>query len=251
MSNSDDLRYGALRTYRRSQPRLLLPPLRLRGPASGGRLCERCTLSDRLTALLNEGTGRIYPQLVPLHQLLVRRIRLESRLIWLRDPQVPALLRDLATGTVPHTRRHPELAELADRGLSPRPAHGQWSPAAPRPRRLDQRSAVSDCFTPTKATPPFYMRHVHTGNDASTRRIDQGVHPIPGARGIPERYNPRPLTESAPHRPAHMHHDVTSNTSLRMTLRCHTPQAGTPPGDTSLPTSDTHLKSATANGRAA
>ncbi|MFF3734624.1 hypothetical protein ACFYXM_31120 [Streptomyces sp. NPDC002476] len=65
----------------------------------GGRLCERCTLSDQLTA----GTGRIYPQLIPLHQLLVSLDRPKSRLIWLRNPQVPALLRDLATGTVPLT----------------------------------------------------------------------------------------------------------------------------------------------------
>ncbi|MFE0732097.1 hypothetical protein ACFW2X_28380 [Streptomyces antibioticus] len=69
----------------------------------GGRLCERCTLSDRLTALLDDGTGRIHPQLIPLHQLLVSLDRPKSRLIWLRNPQVPALLRDLATGTVPLT----------------------------------------------------------------------------------------------------------------------------------------------------
>ncbi|MCY0934883.1 hypothetical protein [Streptomyces sp. H34-S4] len=69
----------------------------------GGRLCERCTLSDQLTALLDDGTGRIHPQLIPLHQFPVRLDRPKSRLTWLRNPQVPALLRDLATGTVPLT----------------------------------------------------------------------------------------------------------------------------------------------------
>ncbi|MBT2478114.1 site-specific integrase [Streptomyces sp. ISL-94] len=69
----------------------------------GGRLCERCTLSDQLTALLDDGTGRIHSQLIPLHQFLVRLDRPKSRLTWLRNPQVPALLRDLATGTVPLT----------------------------------------------------------------------------------------------------------------------------------------------------
>ncbi|WP_239064878.1 site-specific integrase [Streptomyces sp. S4.7] len=69
----------------------------------GGRLCERCTLSDQLTALLDDGTGCIHPQLIPLHQLLVSLDRPKSRLIWLRNRQVPALLRDLATGTVPLT----------------------------------------------------------------------------------------------------------------------------------------------------
>jgi hypothetical protein len=69
----------------------------------GGRLCERCPLSDQLTALLDDGTGRIHPQVVPLHQLLVSLDRPQSRLIWLRNPPVPALLRGLATGTVPLT----------------------------------------------------------------------------------------------------------------------------------------------------
>ncbi|MFF7145844.1 hypothetical protein ACFZB5_32380 [Streptomyces nodosus] len=69
----------------------------------GGRLCERCTLSDLLTVLLDDGTGRIHPRLVALYQLLVSLDRPKSRLIWLRNPQVSALLRDLATGTVPLT----------------------------------------------------------------------------------------------------------------------------------------------------
>jgi hypothetical protein len=69
----------------------------------GGRLCEHCTLSDQLTALLDDGTGRIHPKLIPLHQFLVSLDRPKSRLIWLRNPQVPALLRDLATGAVPLT----------------------------------------------------------------------------------------------------------------------------------------------------
>lgn len=52
---------------------------------------------------MDDGTGRVHPQLVALHQLLVSLDRPKSRLIWLRNPQVPALLRDLATGSVPLT----------------------------------------------------------------------------------------------------------------------------------------------------
>ncbi|MEU9318253.1 hypothetical protein [Streptomyces sp. NPDC048295] len=41
--------------------------------------------------------------MIPLHQLLVNLDRPKSRLIWLRNPQVPVLPRDLATGKVPLT----------------------------------------------------------------------------------------------------------------------------------------------------
>jgi hypothetical protein len=50
--------------------------------------------------------------LIPLHQLLVSLDRPKSRLVWLLNPQVPALLRDLATGTVPLT--HDAIQALAN-----------------------------------------------------------------------------------------------------------------------------------------
>ncbi|GII56040.1 hypothetical protein Pth03_44290 [Planotetraspora thailandica] len=70
------------------------------GMLLGGRLCERCTLADKLTTLLDDGTGRIHPPLVPLHDLLTSMDRPKSRLIWLRNPQVSGLLQDLAAGRV-------------------------------------------------------------------------------------------------------------------------------------------------------
>ncbi|MCZ0982355.1 hypothetical protein O1L60_35135 [Streptomyces diastatochromogenes] len=66
----------------------------------GGWLCERCTLSSRLTGILEDGTGRPNPRLLPLHDLLVGMDRPKGRLVWLNNPQVPALLRDLATGNI-------------------------------------------------------------------------------------------------------------------------------------------------------
>ncbi|MFC8795600.1 hypothetical protein [Streptomyces cinereoruber] len=66
----------------------------------GGRLCEHCTLSGRLTGILDDGTGRPNPRLLPLHDLLVGMDRPKGRLVWLNNPQVPALLRDLATGNI-------------------------------------------------------------------------------------------------------------------------------------------------------
>jgi hypothetical protein len=32
----------------------------------GGRLCERCTLTDKLAAALDDGSGRVNPALTPL-----------------------------------------------------------------------------------------------------------------------------------------------------------------------------------------
>ncbi|MER5556525.1 hypothetical protein ABT001_33550 [Streptomyces sp. NPDC002793] len=68
-----------------------------------GRLCERCTLADTLTRLLDDGTGRATPSLQPLVTALLEMDRPKSRLIWLRNPNVVRLLRDLATGSIPLT----------------------------------------------------------------------------------------------------------------------------------------------------
>ncbi|WP_406016687.1 hypothetical protein OG520_39605 (plasmid) [Streptomyces sp. NBC_00984] len=73
------------------------------GPLLGGRLSERCTLADTLGLLLDDGTGRVAPSLQPLVTALLEMDRPKSRLIWLRNPNVVRLLRDLATGTIPLT----------------------------------------------------------------------------------------------------------------------------------------------------
>lgn len=73
------------------------------GMLLGRRLCERCTLADRLTDLLDDGTGQVHPRLAPLMDLLLELDRPKSRLIWLRRPNVLRLLQDLATGRVPLT----------------------------------------------------------------------------------------------------------------------------------------------------
>ncbi|GLW13060.1 hypothetical protein Misp01_81880 [Microtetraspora sp. NBRC 13810] len=67
----------------------------------GGRLCERCTLHDRLDKLLDEGTGRVSPALIPLHHLLTGMPRPKSGLAWLASAKVQGLLTALATGTMP------------------------------------------------------------------------------------------------------------------------------------------------------
>lgn len=74
----------------------------------GGQLCERCTLTDRLTVLLDEGTGRVRPNLHPLFDMLRVCEHPHSRLTWLDKPGVAELLVSLASGAVPVT--HEALA---------------------------------------------------------------------------------------------------------------------------------------------
>jgi integrase len=85
------------------------------GKLLGGRLCERCTLTDRLTVLLDDGTGRIRPALVPLFDLLVAMDKPRSGLAWLemrrgQPGNAAQLLRRLSLGEIPLT--HDALHEL-------------------------------------------------------------------------------------------------------------------------------------------
>lgn len=75
-----------------------------------GRLCTRCTLSDQLHQVLDDGTGRVHPPLRPLVEALLAMPRPKNGLGWLRSPQVRALLSDLATGRLPLT--HDALHQL-------------------------------------------------------------------------------------------------------------------------------------------
>lgn len=75
-----------------------------------GRLCTRCTLSDQLHQVLDDGTGRVGPRLAPLVDAVVAMPHPKNGLSWLRSQQVQALLGDLAAGRVPLT--HEALQEL-------------------------------------------------------------------------------------------------------------------------------------------
>jgi len=80
-----------------------------------GRLCTRCTLADRLTGLLDDGTGRIRPTLVPLAELLLTMDNPRSGLSWIeKSPTDGAsdLLRRLGRGEI-------TLTHEAFHGLQP------------------------------------------------------------------------------------------------------------------------------------
>ncbi|MET7389851.1 hypothetical protein ACFYPT_35900 [Streptomyces sp. NPDC005529] len=85
------------------------------GKLLGGRLCERCTLTDRLTTLLDDGTGRVRPALTPLLTLLVAMDKPRSGLAWLemrrgQPGNASQLLRRLGLGKIPLT--HDAFHEL-------------------------------------------------------------------------------------------------------------------------------------------
>ncbi|QNE17197.1 hypothetical protein F1D05_03805 [Kribbella qitaiheensis] len=66
-----------------------------------GRLCTRCTLADRLAELLDDGTGRIRPELVPLADSLLAMDKPRSGLSWLtRRGAATELLGRLGRGEI-------------------------------------------------------------------------------------------------------------------------------------------------------
>lgn len=76
------------------------------------KLCTSCTIADELDALLEDGTGRINPELVPFAERILSMPKPVNRLAWLRKPRIRTLLTDLATGTLPLT--HDALHEHPD-----------------------------------------------------------------------------------------------------------------------------------------
>jgi hypothetical protein len=87
------------------------------GKLHRGRLCSRCTLSDRLADLLDDGSGRIRPELIPLADSLLAMDRPLSGLNWLWTRKGHAgspedLLRGLGSGEI-------ELTHEAFNGLQP------------------------------------------------------------------------------------------------------------------------------------
>ncbi len=87
------------------------------GKLHGGRLCTRCAFGDRLAGLLDDGSGRIPPELVPLADALLAMDNPLSGLTWLypregRAGSADDLLRRLARGEI-------ELSHEAFNDLQP------------------------------------------------------------------------------------------------------------------------------------
>jgi len=96
-------------------------------------VCGRCVLRERLTLALDDGTGRVRPELDALFDLIVSMARPRAGILWLSKPHVPPLLRAIAHGQVPLT--HEGIATLSVALGDPRsgPARRRWHPAGRRP----------------------------------------------------------------------------------------------------------------------
>lgn len=87
------------------------------GKLHARRLCTRCTFSDKLNELLDDGTGQIRPELVPLADQLLAMKNPLSGLTWLyprkgKDRTPADLLRELGSGQI-------ELTHEAFHALEP------------------------------------------------------------------------------------------------------------------------------------
>jgi len=76
-------------------------------------LCARCCLREDLTAMLADSTGAIPTTVRPLAEALIAQEHPRSALIWLRNPEVVALLQGFADGSLPMT--HGSFAAQANR----------------------------------------------------------------------------------------------------------------------------------------
>ena len=75
----------------------------IEGLLTSGKICERCALASRLAVVLDDGSGRIAPALLPLRQALLEMPRPCAGLAWLRNRPALDLLTALATGALEHT----------------------------------------------------------------------------------------------------------------------------------------------------
>src|SRR5487761_1635207 len=150
----------------------------------GGRLCERCTLTVRAAAALDDGTGHVSGTLAPLLEALAAMETPDTGLTWIAAAHVRELLAGLATGKValthqalaaqPHWRAVAHLRDLlmscgvlpaADKQLLHFQAwlhrHLAGAPAGPATRLLRQ---YATCRPGDRASArPFLTWAIKTG----------------------------------------------------------------------------------------
>jgi hypothetical protein len=70
------------------------------GKLHGHRLCTRCTFADRLTDLLDDGSGRVRPDLAALFDMLIGMDNPITGLLWTGRKHTVPLLRGMAEGRI-------------------------------------------------------------------------------------------------------------------------------------------------------
>ncbi|MFB6878078.1 hypothetical protein [Streptomyces sp. NPDC056323] len=147
-----------------------------------GRLCERCALTDRLTALLDDGTGRVRPVLVPLFDLLVAMDKPGSGLAWLDMRRghlgnASHLLHRLGQGEIPLT--HDAFHELQP-----------WRAASHLEELLmacEVLPAVDKHICSFQRWLPGHLAGIADPEHAKTIRLFATWHVLPGLRARAER----------------------------------------------------------------
>ena len=76
-----------------------------------GRLCGRCTLHERASALLAQPGGGVHPRLLPLFDALLAGRRPQTTLYWFTRSSGPDILRAMACGELEFS--HQSLAAMA------------------------------------------------------------------------------------------------------------------------------------------
>lgn len=66
-------------------------------------VCGWCVLGERVTELLDDGNGRVRPELEPLFERITTMARPRSGILWLSRPEPQGILRAIARGEVPLT----------------------------------------------------------------------------------------------------------------------------------------------------
>jgi hypothetical protein len=66
-------------------------------------VCGNCVLAEHLALLLDDGTGRIRPELVPFAEAFCQMRRPRGGMTWIRRPHVREMLRTLASPATPVT----------------------------------------------------------------------------------------------------------------------------------------------------
>jgi hypothetical protein len=124
-----------------------------------GRLCARCVLHDQLTSLLDDGTGRTRPELVPLLESLRAMPQPDRGLNWIHNnARLRGYLRGLARGDIPLS--HAALHDLPS-----------WRTAAHLRDLLMACGALPDADRRILLFEQWYLRQLAAVTDPGHQRL--------------------------------------------------------------------------------
>ncbi|MGK5556222.1 hypothetical protein ACSNOI_31855 [Actinomadura kijaniata] len=141
--------------------------------------CDRCTLTDKVTAALDDGTGHISPALRPLADTLIAMPDPWTGWMWLRHQHNQDLLADLATGRVPVT--HQALHQVPN-----------WRTAAYLRDLLSSPPSTSSSCASRASWPAAATTSMATRTNGSCTPSPPGTYSPSSARGPNNAPSPQP-----------------------------------------------------------